>query len=105
MPETTAPDPVAAYLAKVRARAALTKSSAHGYVARGETLPGGPCGEWLIANLDAARDVPRLLTALEAVLDRHQEAGNGCVHCMEDWPCAEYQAITTALLGEGGTGG
>lgn len=61
-------DPVAAYLEEVRKRAALTKPSAHGYTPRGEQLPGGPADDWLIANLEAAADVPRLLAAVEAAL-------------------------------------
>lgn len=68
MPDPT-PDPLAAYLDEVRQRAALTKAAAHGYTPRGEQLPGGPAGEWLIANLAAAADVPRLLAALDAVLE------------------------------------
>lgn len=66
------PDPLATHLDEVRKRAALTKPSAHGYTPRGEQLPGGPADDWLIANLEAAADVPRLLAAVEAVLKPHQ---------------------------------
>lgn len=60
----------------------------------------------------ARTDVPRLVDALEKVLNLHfkaqpipaaygtQEGGDYCVTCAEDWPCATVAAITRALEGE-----
>lgn len=47
-------------------------------------------------------DVPRLVSALEAVLDLHAERPYGCVVCEEmgqalPWPCPTVTTITTAL--------
>ncbi len=54
-------------------------------------------------------DVPRLVDALEKVLNLHvkaqpipaaygtQEGGDYCVTCAEDWPCPTVTAITQAL--------
>lgn len=64
-------DRLSAELEAIREHSAATRASAHGYVPRGERLPDGPCGEWLIANLESASDVPRLLAALDAVLKLH----------------------------------
>jgi hypothetical protein len=102
MPDT---DQVAAYLAEVRERVAATKTSAHGYTPRGEALPAGPCGEWLLANLAAAQHVPRLLAAVEAALEEHYpdaEPVSFCEGCALCWPCPTMVAISRALLGEGG---
>lgn len=56
-----------------------------------------------------AERVPALADALEKVLNLHvkaqpipaaygtQEGGNYCVTCAEDWPCATFTTITTAL--------
>ena len=80
----------------------------------------------LVMNLDAAgRDVgkleaaerglaawaPRLLAAVEAALKIHHDLGGRCARCFgayglrESWPCAEYRAISTGLLGEESTHG
>lgn len=61
-------DPVAAFLALVRLRSAATATSAHGYVPHGESLPRGAAGEWVLANLESAADIPPLLAMTEAVL-------------------------------------
>ncbi len=96
MPETPSPaDPVAAALATIRERAAATKASAHGYVPRGEQLPGGPAGEWVIANLAAAADVPRLLAGVDAVLKRHVQ-----VPAVRLVPCAEHEHWRGPLVGD-----
>ena len=93
------PDDLTSALDEIRERAAAMKSSAHGYVARGERLPGGPCGEWLIANLAAAVDVPLLLAAIERVLELHHPvepgAGAQCKGCATHvtftrWPCKTW---------------
>lgn len=108
MPDLPA-DPVAAYLAEVRRRRALTKPSAHGYTPRGEQLPGGPADDWLIANLEAAGDVPRLLAAVEKVLELTDpaEASTG-TYSDPGGPVTPVvrcdmirEAIRSALLGEG----
>ena len=62
------------------------------------------------AEFIAARtDVPRLVDALEKVLNLHvkaqpipaafgtQEGGDYCITCVEDWPCPTVRAITQAL--------
>ncbi len=60
---------------------------------------------------DSARDVPRLLAALDAVLKAHRNADGRCAWCRgqdgerQKWPCGEYLTITRALTGEGGTDG
>ena len=49
-----------------------------------------------------ASDTPRLLAALDAVLNRHRPAiaTGDCLACAEPCPCREVQAITRALTGE-----
>ena len=61
----------------------------------------------------ARADVPRLLAAVEAVLAIHKpvhaylNSPATCQHCLDasgdldEWPCATYEAISRALLGEG----
>jgi hypothetical protein len=59
----------------------------------------------------ALRHGTALLAAVEAVLALHRPGFEMCVDalwCQEcgvetDWPCKEYQAISSALLGEAGT--
>ena len=91
MPETT-PDPVTAYLVEVGER---------GY-RNGAT--GAECGRLSDA---AAIDGPRLLAAAWKALAHHENfAYKGrsiCRGCQEPWPCHEYETITTALLGGGGS--
>ena len=114
---STTPDPAATYLAQVRERATATKSSAHGYTPHGERFPSGPAGEWLIANLAAADDVPRLLAVVEAVLKLHVPVDRGRVmnccrgceeensmfheDCCHEWPCPTPLAVSAELPGEG----
>jgi hypothetical protein len=91
-------DRVAAYLAKVRERARWT-SSADGIAAPGATAIG------------SARDVPRLLAAVEAVRKHHWREetpwGPVCGGCWTKggghpvWPCMPLTEIVDALLGEG----
>jgi hypothetical protein len=62
---------------------------------------------------ESALDVPRLLAALEAVLELHQRIPDQrgiadgpprppiCSGCRIAWPCQEYEAITAALTGKG----
>jgi hypothetical protein len=65
---------------------------------------------------DAARDVPRLLAAVDAALAHHEKhlatgTQSVCTGCLDaygepvEWPCEEYRAITRALTGEDGNGG
>jgi hypothetical protein len=64
---------------------------------------GGNFGE---AAARSQADVPRLLAAVEAVLERHQPVGLSwgsakvCGRCRDSWPCGEVQAITAKLLGK-----
>jgi hypothetical protein len=49
----------------------------------------------------AGRDIPSLLTALEAVLKlHHRKQLPICETCRVRWPCPEYRAITAALTGK-----
>ena len=56
----------------------------------------------------SADDVPVLLAAVEAVLERHRDEDGICDECLDfeygdvypvRWPCPTVQAITTALSG------
>ena len=69
-----------------------------------------------IAAPRSARDVPRLLAALDEVLKLHHEDQGDCDHCWEceklygeavgvSWPCPTVQAISRALQGEESTDG
>lgn len=81
-----------AYLAEARERA-------EGIAVACEPDCGGePC---------TGHDALRLLDAVEAALKQHQphQHGRDCVTCTScghcgGWPCAEYRAISAALLGE-----
>lgn len=43
-------------------------------------------------------DLPRLLDAVEKVLELHKSTGQGCWECYtDDYPCPTVQAINTAL--------
>lgn len=55
----------------------------------------------------AEDDAPRLLAALDKVLERHYPASatGSCIICAEPYPCREVQAIARVLLGEAKTGG
>jgi len=60
-----------------------------------------------IAADRSARDVPRLLAALDEVLTLHGPAAGWCCYCTDaygdevPWPCVTVQVVSTALLGEG----
>lgn len=74
---TAEADSAAAYLAEAREHAdALTKARA-AYKPRGEQLPSGACGEWVIACVAAGYDHARLLAAVEAVLAPHHAGRTG----------------------------
>ena len=123
MSDSPAPDPLAAYLAEVRKRAA-----------RLLPLNRKPS---LLAE-EVAQDVPRLLAGYDALLARHKPTGcsrtrvcatheswatsrivgdiaarAACPECVTDeharcwqpgcpdeWPCPDYAAISAALLGK-----
>jgi hypothetical protein len=86
MPDTTAPDPVAEYLEAVRQRAV---SCADFDDFRPSQPPGRPSVFWAAVS---AKDVPRLLKAVEAAI-KHILSG-------DDSPQDGIAAITRALLGE-----
>ena len=72
--------------------------------------------DWELCATAARATVPRLLDALEKVLNLHvkaqpvpaafgtQEGGDYCVTCAEDWPCPTVTAVTVALAGVEGEG-
>lgn len=72
--------------------------------------------DWELCATAARTTVPRLLDALEKVLNLHvkaqpvpaafgtQEGGDYCVTCAEDWPCLTAATITGALAGVEGEG-
>jgi len=78
---------VAAYLNEVRKRSRW-RSSADEIAAPGATAIG------------SARDVPRLLAAVEAVLAEHPSEYHNCT---DAYPCPTYTVISRELLGEGET--
>lgn len=93
------PDPVATYLAQIRER-----------MNQRLTIPVTPAMA-MRGAIESARDIPRLLAAVDAVLAVHRRAPghdgrDRCAWCRtsrgvrEPWPCGEYQAISAELLGE-----
>ena len=47
--------------------------------------------------------IPRLLAAIEAILQRHvqdEAEPNWCKFCGHAWPCVDYRETAAALLGE-----
>jgi len=74
--------------------------------------PADRVAAWLVgARFDAERQgltdeqAAHLLAAVEKVLLRHQVLYGQCKTDHERWPCTEYQAISSALLGEEAGGG
>ena len=65
MPDAPA-DPVAATLAEVGERIAAIKAVRARWTPCGEVIGSGDAGEWVVANLASAADVPALLGAVEA---------------------------------------
>lgn len=65
-------DPVAAYLAEARANRDALSAAKAAYKPRGEYLPPGAAGEWVVACITAAFDHAGLLAAVEAALARHR---------------------------------
>lgn len=88
---------------------------------------GTPYAEYWPGEADAAfivaarADVPRLLAAVDALIELHRpidrgrvmaccegcEAVNGEFHggCCHEWPCPTYEAILAALTGKAADGG
>ena len=72
--------------------------------------------DWELCATAARATVPRLLDALEKVLNLHfkaqpvpaafgtQEGGDYCRTCAEDWPCPTVTVITTGIEGIMGGG-
>jgi hypothetical protein len=99
-----AEDQAAAYLAEVRERAGLVRTT-------GRSREAGTPYSLNVARRNSARDVPPLLAAVEVVLDLHKPGPAGIDpaypdlrHCDRDdqpWPCYEYERVVAALLGEG----
>jgi hypothetical protein len=96
MPE----DRVTAALEEIRARARWA-SSADEIAAPGATAIG------------SAKDVPRLIAAVERVLARHKPGDKGseihtldkgwhsvtaCAGCEEPWPCPDYEDISREII-------
>lgn len=99
-PETVTGD-ARSLLEEIRDHAAqLAKASAE-YKPRGEALPSGAAGEWVIACIRAAHDVPRLLAAVGKVLERHQRAPNA-TRCWDlDLRCTDHRLSLLGMYAAG----
>lgn len=100
MPDPT-PDKVTAYLAEVRERSERPLPHV-------TSLPIGHDG--VRALMESAADVPRLLAVVEAVLALAAKHEHGATRWEDPLPVPAWipelrEAISRALLGEGGSGG
>jgi hypothetical protein len=100
-----AADRVAAALDEIRERVGAIKAIRAQWTPHGETIGSGMAGEWVIANLASASDVPALLTAVEAVLGFCAEHENirGIFGDLAEVPIPPSEirrVIAVALLGE-----
>ena len=88
---------------EARARAA-TQALTTGTTGTPPNIDGLSTADALGILGDAATDVPALVAAVRAVLDRHRRDGSEvagwCLHDGRPWPCPTVQAVTEALGGE-----